>query len=68
MIRGKTETRQSDTGRSFLVQQKSAPHGATHRICQAYYQDEREIAIVSGMSEGIGKTGYVHHVLAYIYV
>lgn len=39
----------------------------TQRICQAFYRDECEIAIVSGMSEGIGKSGYVHHVLADTY-
>lgn len=37
------------------------PYGATHRVCQTYYGDECEIATVSGMPEGIGKTGYVHH-------
>ena len=46
---------------------KLRPYGATKRICQCYYGDECEIAIVSGMPEGIGKSGYVHHVLADTY-
>lgn len=43
------------------------PYGATRRVCLSYYQDECEIAIVSGMPEGIGKSGYIHHVLADTY-
>jgi len=40
------------------------PYGMTKRICGCYYGDECEIGIVSGMPEGIGKSGYVNHVLA----
>jgi len=46
---------------------KLRPYGATRRICDRFYGDECEIAIVSGMPEGIGKTSYVHHVLADTY-
>lgn len=43
------------------------PYGMTKRIATAYYADECDLAIVSGMPEGIGKTSYIHHVLADTY-
>ena len=43
------------------------PYGAIKRICNCYYGDKCEIAIVSGMPERIGKSGYIHHVLADTY-
>ncbi len=43
------------------------PYGGTKRAVTNYYGDECEIAIVSGMPEGIGKSAYVNHVLADVY-
>lgn len=40
------------------------PFAITRRMVRNYYNDECELAIVSGMPEGIGKSGYVNKALA----
>jgi|GEM_PF-3120463 hypothetical protein len=40
------------------------PYGLTRRAIRNYYQNECEIVVVTGMPEGIGKSGYVNHGLA----
>ncbi len=42
-------------------------YGGTKRDVNNFYGDECEVAIVSGMPEGIGKSAYVNHVLADLY-
>jgi len=40
------------------------PYGLARRAIRNYFQNECEIVVVTGMPEGIGKSGYVNHGLA----
>lgn len=50
-------------GRNF-DDSKFKPYSFSRRLARNYYEDECEIFLVYGMPEGIGKSAYVHHVLA----
>lgn len=43
------------------------PYGGTKRAVNNYCGDECEVAIVSGVPEGAGKSSHVNHILAHTY-